>query len=68
MKNIHKIKIVDGIYELFDKIRLLAFKACIVTNCNRKVATAIIDYIKIDKKIDAKTGAVISEGPAAGKE
>jgi hypothetical protein len=52
MKNIHKIKIIDGVYELIDKIKSLAFKLCIVTNCNRTVANAIVNYIKIDKKID----------------
>jgi HAD superfamily hydrolase (TIGR01509 family) len=50
--NISKIKINDGIYELLIEIRRNGYKACIVTNCNRKVANDIVKYINIDKYID----------------
>jgi HAD superfamily hydrolase (TIGR01509 family) len=52
IKNIHKVKIIDGIYDIIKQIKLLGYKMCIVTNCNKNVATEIVKYIKIDKSID----------------
>jgi beta-phosphoglucomutase-like phosphatase (HAD superfamily)/choline kinase len=52
MKNIHKIKIIDGIYDIINKIKFLGHKICIVTNCNKNVANEIIKYINIDNLID----------------
>jgi HAD superfamily hydrolase (TIGR01509 family) len=52
IKNIHKIKTIDGIYDIIKHIRLLGYKICIVTNCNKIVANEIVKYINIDKSID----------------
>ena len=52
IKNIDKIKIIDGIYDIIKQIKLASHKICIVTNCNKKVATKIIKYIKIYNLID----------------
>jgi HAD superfamily hydrolase (TIGR01509 family) len=52
LKNIHKIKIIDGIYDIIKQIKFLGHKICIVTNCNKKVATEIVKHINIDNLID----------------
>jgi beta-phosphoglucomutase-like phosphatase (HAD superfamily)/choline kinase len=52
IKNICKIKIIDGIYDIINQIKVLGHKICIVTNCNKNVANEIIKYIKIDHLID----------------
>ena len=52
IENINKIKIVQGVNEIMKKIKLLGHKICIVTNCNRKVAETIINYIQIEHIID----------------
>ena len=52
LNNIHKIKVVDGIYNFLTQIKLFGHKACIVTNSNKNVATEIVKYINIDKNID----------------
>jgi len=52
IQNIDKIKIVDGIYETINKIKLAGNKMCIVTNCNGNVACKIIEHIKLDKMFD----------------
>ena len=52
IKNIQKIKIIDGVYDILNEIKLLGYKICIVTNCNKNVAHEIVKYINIDKSID----------------
>jgi HAD superfamily hydrolase (TIGR01509 family) len=52
IQNINKIKIINGVYDIINQIRLLGHKICIVTNCNKNVANEIVKYIKIDKLID----------------
>lgn len=52
IKNIKKIKIQEGIHEFLQEIRNSGYKACIVTNCNKKVANEIINYIHINTFID----------------
>jgi HAD superfamily hydrolase (TIGR01509 family) len=52
IKNINKIIIIDGVYDIIKEIKLLGYKICIVTNCNNIVAKQIIKNIKIDKFID----------------
>ena len=52
IKSIHKIKIIDGVYDMMHQIKQLGHKMCIVTNCNRNVANEIIKYIHIDNFID----------------
>jgi len=52
IKKIDEIKIVDGIYDILNKIKLYGNKICIVTNCNKNVANNIVKFINIDKFID----------------
>ena len=52
IQNIHKIKLIDGMYDIIKQIKLSGYKICIVTNCNSIVANEIIKYIHIDKLID----------------
>ena len=52
IQNIEKIKIIDGVYDILKEIKLLGYKVCIVTNCNKNVAHEIVKYINIDKSID----------------
>ena len=52
IKNIHKIKIVEGVHDIFHQIKMTGHKMCIVTNCNRNVVNEIIKYIGINKYID----------------
>jgi hypothetical protein len=52
IKNIDKIKIIEGVYDILNQIKLLGHKICIVTNCNKTVANEIIKYINIDNFID----------------
>lgn len=52
IKNIHKIKIIEGIEKLMEQIKYHGHKISIVTNCNRKVALEIIKYININNFID----------------
>ena len=52
IKNIDKIKIIDGIYNILDQIKSNNHKCCIVTNCNRIVAEKIIEKINITQSID----------------
>jgi len=46
-ENIEKICVVPGVASMFKTIRRNGNKACIVTNCNRCVAVAIMDKIGI---------------------
>ena len=52
IQNIHKVKIIDGIYDIINQIKLAGHKICIVTNCNKKVACEIVEYIHLDKLVD----------------
>jgi HAD superfamily hydrolase (TIGR01509 family) len=52
IEKIHKIKVIDGVFDMINNIKLLGHKICIVTNCNRHVANEIVKYINIDKIID----------------
>ena len=48
IKNIEKLKIVDGSIDFLKQIRKLGHRLAIVTNCNRTVAEYVINYIGID--------------------
>jgi len=52
IKNIAKIKKIDGIYNVINQIKILGHKICIVTNCNQNVANKIIEFININKLVD----------------
>lgn len=52
LKNINKIKKINGIDEFIIKIKQNGHKLAIVTNCNRNVATQILKYINIYDYID----------------
>jgi HAD superfamily hydrolase (TIGR01509 family) len=47
IENIHKLKLIEGVYEFLQQIRNHGYKYCIVTNCNRNVAEHIIQKIGI---------------------
>jgi len=52
IQHLEKIRIVPGIYEFLRSIRLSGHKACIVTNCNKRVANEIVKYIGIEQYVD----------------
>jgi beta-phosphoglucomutase len=52
IENISKIKEIEGAVAVLKNIKISGHKACIVTNCNRIVAEAILNYIHIDGYID----------------
>ncbi len=52
LKNLDKIKIIDGSIEFLNLIKKFGHKISIVTNCNRIVAEKILEHINIDKLID----------------
>jgi HAD superfamily hydrolase (TIGR01509 family) len=52
IENLNKIKIKNGVHDFLHEIKGLGYKACVVTNCNKKVADKIIKYIHLDKCID----------------
>ena len=52
IQNIHKLKIVDGIYDTIQQIKMAGHKICIVTNCNRGVANEIVKHIRLTRFID----------------
>lgn len=52
IQNINQIEVVDGIYDLINKIKMKGYKICIVTNCNKNVAIKIVKHINIEKLID----------------
>jgi HAD superfamily hydrolase (TIGR01509 family) len=52
IKNIDKLKVIDGIYNIMENIKELGHKIAIVTNCNSIVAKLICQKINIDKYID----------------
>ena len=52
IENIDKLKKVDGIEDMLNMINHMGHKCCIVTNCNRTVANAIVNHLGIKKYID----------------
>ena len=50
--NISKLHVINGVEQFISSLKQLGHKCCIVTNCNRKVANFIINYIGFDKYID----------------
>jgi HAD superfamily hydrolase (TIGR01509 family) len=52
IKNISKIEIIDGTIDFLKQIREKGHKRCIVTNCNKRVAEKIVDFIGITRYID----------------
>ena len=52
IKNIYKIKQIEGSIEFINNIKFNGHKISIVTNCNRIVAEAILKYININNIID----------------
>lgn len=52
IQHITDILIIDGVYDILKYIKLLGHKCCIVTNCNKIVASAIIKKINIEHLID----------------
>lgn len=52
LQNIHKIKPVVGAVDYLRKIKLAGNPICIVTNCNRAVADAIVSHIGIAELVE----------------
>lgn len=52
IENINHIKIIDGAVEFIKTVKSYGFACSIVTNCNKNVATKIIDLCQIAKYID----------------
>jgi beta-phosphoglucomutase len=51
-QHIQKIKIIPGAIDFLRQIKERGHKIAIVTNCNRKVAEAILEYIQINQWVD----------------
>jgi HAD superfamily hydrolase (TIGR01509 family) len=52
IKNIDKLLVINGVFDIIDEIKRGGHKICIVTNCNRRVADKIVNHINISHKID----------------
>ena len=52
IKNIDKLLVINGVFDIIDEIKRGCHKICIVTNCNRRVADKIVNHINISHKID----------------
>jgi HAD superfamily hydrolase (TIGR01509 family) len=52
IENISKIEIIDGVINTLKKIREKGYKCCIVTNCNKRVAEKIVEFVGIKDDID----------------
>jgi len=52
IENISKLNVISGAEKFVSSLKKLGHKCCIVTNCNRKVANYIINYIGFNKYID----------------
>jgi len=50
IENIDKIKVIDGVYDFLLNLKQLGHECCIVTNCNKRVATYVVDYLQFDVK------------------
>jgi HAD superfamily hydrolase (TIGR01509 family) len=52
IENISKINVILGAEDILKDIKATGNKACIVTNCNRRVAHAILNYTNLYRYID----------------
>jgi HAD superfamily hydrolase (TIGR01509 family) len=52
IKNIDKLLVINGVFDIIDEIKRGGHKICIVTNCNRRVANEIVNHINIADNID----------------
>ena len=52
IKNIDKLLVINGVFDIIDEIKRGGHKICIVTNCNRRVADKIVNHINIADKVD----------------
>jgi len=50
IKNIDKIKVIDGVYVFLNNLKQNGHECCIVTNCNKRVAAYIVEYLQFDVK------------------
>jgi HAD superfamily hydrolase (TIGR01509 family) len=55
IENIKNIQIIDGAVEFIKTVKSYGFACSIVTNCNKSVATKIIDYCQLVKFVDHVT-------------
>jgi hypothetical protein len=47
IENINDVTLIDGMYDFIKLAKMKGYNCSIVTNCNRAVAEAIIDYCKL---------------------
>jgi HAD superfamily hydrolase (TIGR01509 family) len=52
IENINKLELISGGHNLLTKLKIQGHKACIVTNCNRSVATEICNHVGFTHLID----------------
>lgn len=52
IQNMEKLSIIDGVYSFLQKVKESGYKCGIVTNCNRNVATKIIEKLQIGELVD----------------
>ena len=52
IQNINKLELISGVHELLIKLKKQGHKACIVTNCNRSVASEICNHEGFSNFID----------------
>lgn len=52
LENINKILLVEGVKDILEDIKKNGHKISIVTNCNKKTAQGIVDFININHLID----------------
>ena len=52
IENINDVTLIDGMYDFIKLVKMKGYNCSIVTNCNRAVAEAIIDYCKLTNMID----------------
>jgi len=52
IQNINKLDVISGVHELLMKLKKRGHKVCIVTNCNKDVASEICNHVCFTKLID----------------
>lgn len=52
IQNINKLELISGVHDLLTKLKIQGHKVCIVTNCNRSVASEICNHVGFSNFID----------------
>jgi HAD superfamily hydrolase (TIGR01509 family) len=51
-RHVDKIIIIEGVFEFIKELQSKGYYICIVTNCNRKTCTSILQYMGLEKYIN----------------